>query len=365
MALLWFNLILVFSFSFLARYVATPITVPGVVDAVRPNKLFVFASLVSLVVISGLRSNIGDTFFYKYSYELNNFTWDTVIAQKDIGFGLLQMLLKNFISEYPQILIFTTALITNVFIIFVLYHYSRMLELSLYVYITGGLFLVSMNGIRQVLAAAIAFTAIKYVTEGSFIKYALIICLASLFHQSALILLPIYFLVRFKAWSKATLVLITVSLVIVVGFEQFSALLFSALEDTQYGHYKGFEEGGSNILRVAVGAVPLFIAFLGRNKLRELTPNSDYIVNMSLLGFIFMLISTQNWIFARISIYFELYQLILISWIVKLFREKDQKFIYFGILICYFAYYYYENVISLQILYESDYLVWNTKGGEK
>lgn len=44
------------------------------------------------------------------------------------------------ISDDPQVLIFTTALITNTLIVIVLYKYSRMLELSLYVYITGGLF---------------------------------------------------------------------------------------------------------------------------------------------------------------------------------------------------------------------------------
>ena len=76
--------------------------------------------------------------------------------QDDIGFGILQMVLQS-ISKDPQLLIFTTALITNTLIVIVLYNYSRFVELSLFVYITGGLFIVSMNGIRQVLAAAIAF----------------------------------------------------------------------------------------------------------------------------------------------------------------------------------------------------------------
>ena len=74
-------------------------------------------------------------------------------------------------------MIFTTALITNILIISVLYKYSRMFELSTYVYITGGLFLVSMNGIRQVLAAAIIFTATKYLINGNWVKYFLIVFL--------------------------------------------------------------------------------------------------------------------------------------------------------------------------------------------
>src|SRR5690606_3034867 len=111
------------------------------------------------------------------------------------------------------------------------------------------------------------------------------------------------------AWSKATYILLLFSIVIVIGFDQFSTLLFSAIEESQYGHYSNFQEGGANILRVAIDAVPLLIAYLGRDKLRELYPSSDYIVNMAFVGFIFMVISTQNWIFARFSIYFSLYQL--------------------------------------------------------
>ncbi|SEP66865.1 transmembrane protein EpsG [Virgibacillus subterraneus] len=358
MTILWINLAIVFSFSLFARYFASPAQEIESPVPIKPNKLLISGALLSLILVSGLRSNIGDTFVYKRIYEQNDFSWDFILAQKDIGFGILQRLLKSYISEDPQIMIFTAALITNVLIVMVLYNYSRMIEISLYVYITGGLFLVSMNGIRQVLAAAIAFTATKYLIEGSFVKYALVIVLSSFFHQSALILLPIYFLVRFKAWSKATVVLLMLSVFIVIGFDYFSALLFSALDDTQYSHYKSFSEGGANFLRVAVAAAPIVIAYLGRDKLRRIFPESDYIVNMAILGLVFMIISTQNWIFARISIYFELYQIVLISWVVKVFTKKDQKFIYFGIVACYLAYYFFENVINLNILYKSDYLIW-------
>lgn len=354
MAILWINLVTVYFFSFFARYFATNRMTTISPVSIKPNMVLVFGTLLSLVLISGLRANIGDTYFYIHTYEINDFTWDYITTQKDIGFGILQMILQKY-SNDAQILIFTTALITNVLIVLVLYKYSRMFELSMYVYITGGLFLVSMNGIRQVLAAAIVFAGTKYLIEGSWKQYMLVVLFASLFHQSALILIPIYFLVRFKAWSKATFILIFSAIIIVIGFEQFTAVLFSAIENTQYGAYKNFAEGGASIIRAAVYAVPLLISYFGREKLREIFPNSDYIVNMSLLGFAFMLISTQNWIFARFAIYFDLYQIILVSWIVKLFCEKDQRIVYYAVLICFFIFYYYENVVTLDINYRSGF----------
>ncbi|MEW9501079.1 EpsG family protein [Jeotgalibacillus marinus] len=354
MTILWINLIVVFLLAFFARYAAVPVGHNESTLPIQPNKLLIIFAALTLAVVSGLRSNIGDTFNYVNMYTQDVFTWDLILANKDIGFGFLQMILQK-VSSDPQILLVTTALLTNVLIVIVLFHYSRMIELSLYVYITGGFFLVSMNGIRQTLAAAIAFCAIKFLLNGNFIGYSLVILLATSIHQSALILLPMYFIVRVKAWSIAIVALMLLAIAIPIGFEIFSTALFSAIEGTQYGAYKDFDEGGASVIRVIVGAVPLVIAYLGREKLRAIFPKSDVIVNMSLLSLIFLIVSTQSWIFARFSIYFNLYQFILISWIVKLFREKDEKFVYFSILVCYFAYYYYENVVSLDIVYKSNF----------
>lgn len=355
MTVFWINLAVVYIFSSLARYFAKPIIIDSIFVQSKPNKFLVFFTMITLVLVSGLRNNIGDTFFYMHSYKNTTFNWEQIKEGKDIGFNIFQMILQQF-SRDPQILLLVTALITNALIVFVLYKYTKIFELSLYVYITGGMYLTSMNGIRQYLAAAVIFAATKYIFEGNWKKYILIVLLASTIHQTALILIPIYFIVRRKAWSWQTYVTLFGAVLIVIGFNQFMEILFSALGDSQYGEYKNFSEGGANILRVAIYAPPIMIAYFGREKLREIFPKSDYIVNMSILSLVFMIISSQNWIFARFSIYFGLYQLILISWIIKLFSDKDQKLIYYVILVFYFIFYFYENVVSMGIIYESKFI---------
>ncbi|MFC0560064.1 EpsG family protein [Halalkalibacter alkalisediminis] len=353
MTVFYINLSLVYALSLFARYIGKQTElIPAQFNA---NKFFAFLALTTLILVSGLRNNVGDTYYYMHSYREFDITWETIDFTGDFGFNILQMLLQQ-VSRDPQIMILTTAVLTNILIGMTLYHYSRMFELSLYVYITIGYFLVSMNGIRQYLAAAIVFAATKFIINGDFKKYLLVVLLASTIHQTALILIPIYFIVRSPAWSKVTFLLLFLSILIVMGFNQFMDLLFKAIEDTQYGGYSDFQEGGANFLRVAVSAAPVMLAFIGRDKLKEIYPKSDVIVNMSVLSLLFMIISTQNWIFARFSIYFGLYQLILVSWIVKLFAEKDQKIVYFGILGCYFIYFYYEHVIALNMFYKSNYI---------
>lgn len=357
MTILWLMLLTVYMFAFLARYFSVPV-IQGQVFP-KPNKLMMFAVAITLIIVSGLRNNIGDTFFYMHAYVVDDFSWYAILQKKDIGFNVFQKFLKGFTDD-PQVLIFILAFFTNLLIIKVFYNYARLFELAVFVFITSGAFIVSMNGMRQYFAAAIIFTATKYMLEGSWKKYMGLVLLASVFHQSALIMIPIYFFVRRKAWTGTTLVLLTVAILIVFGFNQFQEILFSTLKDTSYGEYQNFQEGGANIIRVLFYGFPLIIAFLGRDKLRMLYPQIDVFVNLSLIGAVLMIISTQNWIFARMAIYFTLYQIVLVAWVIKVFRQKDQKLIYLVLLFIYLLFFFYENVITLGIQYRSDYLTWFT-----
>jgi transmembrane protein EpsG len=355
MTIMWLNLSLVYLFSFCARYFSNPI--PNQSNIIKPNSILVILGVTVLAIVSGLRKNIGDTFFYMHSYELSPITWSDIDFKEDFGFNILQMLLQK-ISGDAQLLILVTGIITNVLIVFVLYKYSRIFELSVYVYITSGMYTTSMNGIRQFFAAAIMFTATKYLLNGNFKKYLIIILIASTMHKSVLVLIPMYFIVRREAWSKVTFLLLISAVFIVLGFNTFSEVLFSTIGDTKYAEYENFAEGGVNFLRVIVNIVPVIVAYLGREKLRSLWPQSDYIVNMTIISTVFIIIASQNWIFARFNIYFGLYGLLLISWVPKLFRDKDGKLIYYAIILFYFIFYFYEHVLSFDLQYESNYLSW-------
>jgi transmembrane protein EpsG len=353
MAIFWINLVIVSLSSFMARFFSRPF--PQESPYVKPNKIMIFVTIASLVLISGLRNNVGDTWTYMYSYKITDYSLSKNIFKGDFGFNFLQGVLQKF-SKDPQILIFSVALVTNLLIVLVLYKYSRMVELSLFVYIASGMYTVSMNGIRQYLAAAIIFASTKFILNGNWKSFILIVLIASTIHQTGLIFIPIYFIVRQKAWTKVSFILLGVSILVALAFGQLSSFLFDALDNTKYGGYAAISEQGANLLRVAVSSVPLIIAFFGKEKLRELWPKSDIIVNLSLIGFVFMVISTRNWIFARFDIYFGLYNLILTSWIVKLFSKRDRKVIYFLLIGCYLYYFYYEQVISLGMFYSSKYI---------
>lgn len=322
------------------------------------NLSIVYVSLAALVfiIISGLRRGIGDTGMYMHSYRLMVQDPSSADFSRDAGFTALSFILSQ-ISSNPQTLIFVVALITNGLNIAMLYKYKSYLELQLYLYMASGYFTVTMNGIRQCLAAALVFVCNKFIVNGDFKKYLIFVLLISLFHGSALIMIPIYFIVRQKAWSKNVVKLIFLACIGVIFYDSFSEVLFKALQNTQYGHYSEFQEGGSSIVRTIVNAVPVILAYIKRDELKEKWPESNIFVNMSLINVIFVAFGMMNWIFNRFSLYFQLYNFILLPFIIKnCFKGKERRLIYIGFLICYFIFFYKEQVIQLSMDYQSDYL---------
>ena len=320
-----------------------------------------FIALVSiiLVLISGARNDIGDTVFYKHSYDLlvqnpNSFKFDG-----DFALNLLSLLLIN-VSTNPQILIFVVALITNILNVIVFYKYRSYLELQIYIYITSGYYIITMNGIRQCLAASLLFLCTKFIVNGEFKKYAISVLLISTIHQSAIVMIPLYFIFRSKAWSKTTFIMIFFALIGAVFFNKTMEIFYSLIKNSNYAQYQNFNEGGSSFMRTIVNSVPVILAYLTRDKLKKKCPESDILVNISLINLFFVAFGMFNWIFNRFTLYLQLYNFILIPYIIKnCLKGKERRLVYIGFLMCYFIFFFREQVIGQNMQYTSEYLDFN------
>lgn len=351
MEIIYISLVPIFGASLLARLFKN--------KDEKPNLLLTIMIALVLVIISGLRSNIGDTGAYIHLYKLIG--EGVSIPKESYEYGFTEFLkVLNTISKDPQFMILTTAAITNIAIIFTLRKYPSLFELQTYLYIMGGQFIVSMNGIRQYLVAAILFASTKFIIERKFLPYLTIIIIMSTVHESAIIMIPIYFIANMDAWSKNTIKMILVAAIGFIFFYQLVPILFNILGNSGYS---GYEEAiinkgnGANIIRVAVLSVPVILSYLGRNRLKELWPESRFFINISLVNLIFMCFALYNWIFARFTIYFELYNLVLLPYCIKvLFSKKEKDLIYYSCIVLYFTYFYYENSILLNIIYRSNIL---------
>lgn len=321
--------------------------------------LFFSIVAITLILIAGLRRGIGDTGAYKHSYSLLCSNPDDFKMNKDLGFSLLMLALTR-ISTDPQILIFVTALITNLFNCVMLYKYKSYTELQIYLYIASGYHLVTMNGIRQSLAATLLFICVPLIIKGNLKLYIPLVFLISTVHASALIMIPIYFIAREKPWSKRIVIMIIMAIISALFYDIFMNLLNSALSSTQYSEYAEFSEGGSSVIRAVINLVPVGLAYIKRDELKKIWPQGNIFINISLINAVFVSFGMFNWIFNRFCIYFQLYNFILLPYIIKnCFKGKEKRLIYFFFLICYFIFFYREQVIGLNMKYTSDYLIFD------
>lgn len=297
-----------------------------------------------LVFISGFRSGIGDTFFYKHTYNLLVENPDIHIKDKDLGFTYFMILLTS-ISKNPQILVFLTSLVTNMIIIITLYKYAKPLELGVFLYFGTLMYYVTMNGIRQSLVSSVLFCAVSFIIKKDWIKYFILILLLSTFHQSALIFLPLYFLVRREAWSKSFWAVLGVTVVLVIAFRPMLGTISSLLENTSYSNYGQDMLSNTetvNFIRVLISAVPLVLAYLVKDRVKSEWPESSIFIYMSLFNFIFMLLGTQYLYFYRLCIYFDLFNLILIPRLIYFYGKQKGLTLYIYVIALYTIFSWYQ-----------------------
>lgn len=309
-------------------------------------KLF-FVCIIALlfILVAGLRTGIGDTYMYKHAYEL--MVQNPVLPEdgRDIGFVIFQLILIS-ISTNAQFLVFSTAFITNLCNVIGLYRYHNYFELQLFMFITSGYFLTTMNGMRQAMIASMLFVATPLIVKNKKWLYFLLILLGFNIHQSALIMIPVYFVVQEKPWSKRILIMISLLGIGFILYDVLEPIIFELLGETNYGHYSEFDAGGSSFIRAFISALPVVGAYFLKDRLED-WPESGIFINMSLLNCIILCFSMYNWIFARLTYYFLPYTFVLLPYLIMKWPHiKEKRILYYGFIVCYFIYMYYEHVIQ-------------------
>lgn len=121
--------------------------------------------------------------------------------------------------------------VTSVFYIYSFYRlfsrYSTLPFLSLAIFILSCYYFPGMNLLRQYTAIAILLFSLQYVIEGSFLKFIIIVLLATTVHQTAICFSLIYFVYSIKISKKYLLAAVvgTVAIYTFLGYFLFSRVL--------------------------------------------------------------------------------------------------------------------------------------------
>ena len=313
--------------------------------------------VLPLAVWAGFRGYIGDTYAYKAAFEAMPAAvseWGSYLAdlEKDKGFSVLSLIIKLIFRNRWHIYFLVLAVIQMSCLAFVLRKFSCNFWMSIFLFVASTDYMSWMyNGIRQFTAVTVIFAATAFIVKKKFVPAVLLILLAATFHQSALLMLPVIFIIQGRAMNKTTVICVLLAVAALIFADQFTDLLDTLMSDTQYENvvsdWESWDDDGMNPIRVLVYSVPTILAVVGFRTIRQ---ENDPVINLCVnagmittaLGIIAM--GTSGIFMGRLPIYTSLYSnCILLPWeIENLFEERTVNIVKAAAVVCYCAFFYYQ-----------------------
>lgn len=327
---------------------------------VRYKWWFAFLVFFPVIYFAATRGDVADTPLYKATYMgmpsgLIAGIKAGLEMKKDQGFYVFTGILRAFLGDHYVWYFFIIALIQGISLVSIYRKYSTSFFTSIFLFIVSSDYYSWMfNGIRQFTAVVIILAATDWLIRRKFIRYILVVIFASFMHKSALIMIPIAFIVQGRAWNKRTLIAIFFAILAVIYANQFTDFLNDALQETQYStvvnDWNEFQDTGTNIIRVAVYSVPALLSIIGYKTIRD--EGDDLInicTNMAILtAGIYSVSSYTSGIYVgRLPIYCSLYNYILLPWEIKhMFTRRSASTVNMLMILAYLALYYYQMHVA-------------------
>ncbi len=319
----------------------------------RWNILMAIIVFLPIIHLASMGTPINDTSIYIARFNESEASWSSVIQaikQHESGFGFtvfqdtVKILTRGNVIAYRILL----ALCQTLPIIFVFRKYSTSYMVSAYLFVASGCHIAwMMNGLRQFLAVAIVFAGTGFIIRKKLIPAIVLILIAATVHTSALIMLPVVFIVQGKAWNKKTMLYIVAIIIATYVLARRADLMDVLLQGTEYEGtvetWQSMGDNGVHPVRVLVNTVPVILAFYARGNIsRKNDPVLNICVNMAIInvGIYLIAMVTSGIMIGRLPIYVTLYTYILLPYLVYSVDWGGYNMLLRGgLIVGYFLYY--------------------------
>lgn len=267
------------------------------------------------------------------------------------GFIVFQYLIKSFFGTNRTAFRVTLALLHAIPVVVVFRKYSENYLLSLFLFVATACHISwMMNGLRQFLAVTIIFATTPMLVKKKYVWVIAAILLATTIHTSAIIMIPVVFIVQGRAWNKKTIFYIIAAIVAMYLFGRYTSLLDSLLVGTEYENatstWVALGDDGVNPIRVLVNAIPMLLSIVGFKHIEKDNKAINIFINMSVIttGLYLIAVTTSGVMMGRLPIYTSLYNCILMPYLIKkMFDQKSTFLVELALIVFYFVYYCVET----------------------
>lgn len=308
------------------------------------------------VIWAGCRSHFGDTEAYRRWFHTVSSVGEEISTAlsgdaKDPGFSILIALLKGIIGNNDTLFFLLIAAFQMFCIVYFFRKYSTNFLLCMSMFVLSTDYLSWMfNGMRQFIAVCIILLSFGLVFRKKYVSAVLVILLAATIHASALIMVPLIFVIQGKAWNWKTLLMLACISAAIFLIDPFMTFLDSALADTQYSDIVTNDiwktDDGTNILRALFYSIPAILSLAGKRYVdKENSALVNVCVNCSICTaaiYFFSVFSSGIYI-GRLPIYTTLQGYAVVPWLIDHMFAKSSAKIVISVLVCgYLVFFYYQ-----------------------
>lgn len=298
--------------------------------SVGARRFTVVVVVFLLASFAGFRDVSVGTDTYNYVSWLLNVTTleDALSFRLEKGFGFIVLAGRSLSDGYAVYLFLISLVATSFYLVTILRLVPRY-EIAIFIFISLGFYTFVFNGARQGIAAAICFFAMPWLLDRKPIPYFLTIAFAVLFHETALVALPLYFVAANRVSWREFLLVVSGAVLLAVTLTSFTQLA-ATLIDEKFAAYGQAEKGGGEVkVAFLIGQALLLLYF----KKQVGGENIYYsrLLNIYLVGLIPALASVIGGVnpsgILRLSIYFSHTSILLWPVVFMSFRRVENKVI--------------------------------------
>ena len=316
----------------------------------RQRKWFCILACVELICFAGIRTmHIGaDTAIYIKALEyLRSIPRENILYAKlmypfdfEIGYAFLTKICAALSMSNTEFLYLIAMIIYIPVFVFIFYYSSHPL-ISTLTYFALGIFGYSLGIFRQMIAISIILCGLRYIEERKLLKYCIYIFIAMLFHTTAIIALPLYWLFKFNIKNKLMWI---ITLEVVILFFSRIIVLFIVKIFPSYSGYINSQydiQGGSYIMLIIFNIILIIAYYMVRKGQIVYCGMGKLAVNSTICMVYLQIMGYSMEIFGRIIPYYSIFLLILVPCILENLQIKNKPLLHIlciGVLLMMFYY---------------------------
>lgn len=342
----------------------------------RRLKLFVAISLVIPILIGGFRYGVGTDYFNYINLYNSHIKLSFGEFVESNGFGeLLFFVLEKIaytVSRDSRVIFIVSVGLTIIFFYLGIKAYKIKYPGLVYLLYLTTIFSMTLNAIRQGIAMSLVFFASTFILRAEKVKYMLTIIVAGLFHISALLLLPIYFLGRFvdgnsaikdkkimnsseyvKYFIRIAFSIVVISLICLNAF----ALVLSIPGFEKYELYLSFNEQGNNYIFFIKAALVLLTVILSRYTVfnGNVRQNKLFLL-FSVVEVVLLTLGFMSPFVKREALYFSPFLLLILPNMIDAIKGSSVKVVIYAVLVLYGVAFF---TVSYFMLDQADIIPYN------